>query len=101
MAELSTPALRAAEEYRLANGYRPFLLTLHVHIEADGGCWEPPSKVDVMRKLTRPRDEIECTYRELDDAVAIAVVQGLLDGSSTAERMVLAGNRADSVEVAA
>ncbi|MGP5033818.1 hypothetical protein ACTXKE_02690 [Brachybacterium alimentarium] len=82
-------ALQLAEAYRLAGGYRPFLLTLWVLAHAEGECWEPPSKAYVKRKLTRPRDEFDCSDAELETAVAIAVAHGLLGEGSTIYAMTL------------
>lgn len=99
MTDRST-AQRLAEEYRLADGFRPFLLTLWVLARAEGAAWPPPSKMDLKRKLTRPRDEFPCTETELRDTLAIAISQGLLAGGSTISRLVLASGEAEAEKVA-
>ena len=96
---INTETLHDAMRERRA--YRGVQLALYVLEHADGnGVYEAPSKAHVRRLLARGGDE-EAKAVEVDIAVRQLISSGVLAEDSTSKRFVLAGSRADSVEVAA
>lgn len=83
-------ATAAAEGFRLANGWHPFLLTLQVIVHADeSGTWEPPSKAALKRSLRRPKDASTISDKDLDAVIRHGIAMGLLSSESTPARLVL------------
>lgn len=80
---------------RTANVYRPYLLHATVTARADEhGTYCPPTKVGLRRDLTRPRDLEDYQVlpaAEVANTVRQGIAMGLLDQSSTPERLTLAG----------
>lgn len=82
-------AATVAEQYRLAGGFRPFLITLLAVAHGDGQAWEPPSKAALRRALTRPNDETTCSEDDAQSALDHAMAMGLVGEGSNLRRIAL------------
>lgn len=82
-------AATVAEQYRLAGGYRPFLLALLAVAYGDGQAWEPASKAALRRALTRPKDEELCSEADAQAALDHAVAMGIIGEGSHLRRIAL------------